>query len=110
MSRVTRDDIRVLHVDDDPAYLDLVSDFLDLEFDHFRVATATDPDEGMAILESDSIDCVVSDYDMPGTNGLEFLDAVSARYPSLPFVLFTGKGSEEIAGEAISRGVSDYLQ
>jgi len=47
---------------------------------------------------------------MPRTDGLEFLEAVRADYPDLPFILFTGKGSEEIASEAISSGVTDYLQ
>ncbi|WP_207590647.1 response regulator [Halomontanus rarus] len=57
-----------------------------------------------------TIDCIVSDYDMPGTNGLEFLEAVRALDSDIPFILFTGKGSEEIASEAISAGVTDYLQ
>ncbi|MFC6726004.1 PAS domain S-box protein, partial [Halobium palmae] len=57
-----------------------------------------------------AVDCVVSDYDMGATNGLDFLRAVRGRYPNLPFVLFTGKGSEEIASEAVSAGVTDYLQ
>jgi DNA-binding NtrC family response regulator len=47
---------------------------------------------------------------MPGVDGLEFLASVREEYPDLPFILFTGKGSEEIASEAISRGVTDYLQ
>ena len=47
---------------------------------------------------------------MPETNGIEFLEAVRDMYPNLPFILFTGKGSEEIASDAISAGVIDYLQ
>jgi PAS domain S-box-containing protein len=53
---------------------------------------------------------VISDYDMPGRNGVEFLEAVRESHPELPFVLFTGKGSEEVASDAISAGVTDYLQ
>jgi PAS domain S-box-containing protein len=56
------------------------------------------------------VDCIVSDYDMPGRNGLAFLDAVREDHPNLPFILFTGKGNEEIASRAISAGVTDYLQ
>jgi len=96
----------VLHVDDDPAYLDVASEFLERE--GFDVTTTTDPDAGLATLET--VDCVVSDYDMPDTTGLEFLDAVTARAPRMPFVLFTGKGSEEVASAAISAGVTDYVQ
>jgi PAS domain S-box-containing protein len=47
---------------------------------------------------------------MPNQNGIEFLRSVREIYPDLPFILFTGKGSEEVASEAISAGVSDYLQ
>jgi CheY-like chemotaxis protein len=47
---------------------------------------------------------------MPGKDGIEFLQAVREAYPDLPFVLFTGKGSEAVASDAISAGVTDYLQ
>lgn len=47
---------------------------------------------------------------MSPQDGLAFLNTVRAEYPDLPFILFTGKGSEEIASDAISEGVSDYLQ
>ncbi|SDJ23701.1 Signal transduction histidine kinase [Halovenus aranensis] len=47
---------------------------------------------------------------MPGEDGIEFLKTVRAEYPDIPFILFTGKGSETIASEAISAGVTDYLQ
>jgi len=47
---------------------------------------------------------------MPGRTGIELLEAVRATHADLPFVLFTGKGNEEITSEAISAGVTDYLQ
>ncbi|MFB6184367.1 MAG: PAS domain-containing protein [Haloarculaceae archaeon] len=102
--------IRVLHVDDDEALRPLVADFLEREADELTVTSAASGRDGLDRLSTTRIDCIVSDYQMPGMDGLQFLDAVREEYPELPFVLFTGKGSEEIASEAISRGVTDYLQ
>ena len=102
--------ITVLHVDDDAAFVDLAATFIERESSSIRVLTETTVEEGRAALDEHDVDCVVSDYDMPGKNGLEFLETVRERDPELPFVLFTGKGSEEIASEAISAGVTEYLQ
>jgi PAS domain S-box-containing protein len=102
--------IRVLHVDDDPDFGVLVAAALEREDDAFEVTTAGSADEGLSRLGEGTFECIVSDYGMPGTDGLEFLRTVRESYPDLPFVLFTGKGSEEIASEAISAGVTDYLQ
>jgi PAS domain S-box-containing protein len=52
----------------------------------------------------------VSDHDTPGQNGIEFLRTVREEYPDLPFVLFTGKGSEEVASDALSAGATDYFR
>ena len=104
------DSVRILLVDDDPDLADVTSTFLEREDDRFDVDTATDADSGLEVLAERDIDCVVSDYDMPGRNGIEFLEAVRDEYPDLPFILFTGKGSEAVASEAISAGVTDYLQ
>ena len=106
----TVEPIQVLHVDDEPEFARLVATFLEREDDRFEVATATSPGDGLDWLEAAEVDCVVSDYDMPGTSGIDFLEAVRALDPELPFILFTGKGSEEIASDAISAGVTDYLQ
>jgi PAS domain S-box-containing protein len=61
-------------------------------------------------LLDDGVDCIVSDYEMPETDGIEFLETVREEHPELPFILFTGQGSEAIASDAISSGVTDYLQ
>ncbi|MGB9966050.1 PAS domain S-box protein [Halobacterium sp. CBA1126] len=100
--------IRVLHVDDDESFGELAGTYLERVDDAIDVATVTTTTAALDRL--DDADCVVSDYDMPAQNGIEFLETVRERYPDLPFVLFTGKGSEEIASEAISAGVTDYLQ
>jgi len=103
------EEIRVLHVDDQPDVADLTAEALEREDDRLSVETATSVAEGLDRL-TDTVDCVVSDYDMPERNGIDFLQAVRERYPDLPFVLFTGKGSEEVASEAISAGVTEYLE
>jgi PAS domain S-box-containing protein len=102
--------IRVLHVDDESEFLDLATTYLSRQDDRFTIETATSADAGLDCLATDEFDCVISDYDMPGMTGIDFLQAVREDSPDLPFILFTGKGSEEVASEAISAGVTDYLQ
>jgi len=101
--------IRVLYVDDDPEFADLTATFLERKDDRLTVETATSADEGLDRLAGD-VDCVVSDYDMPETDGIEFLEIVREAHPDLPFILFTGEENETVAGDAISAGVTDYLQ
>lgn len=102
--------IKVLHVDDGPALLKLASEFLERGDDRFDVITEASADEGLDRLAEGQIDCVVSDYRMSGMDGLEFLAAVRETDPDLPFILFTGRGSEEVASDALSMGATDYLQ
>ena len=102
--------IRILHVDDDPALAEMAAEFLCREHDQFDCTTEVAPEQAIERLREESFDCVVSDYDMPRMDGLEFLEAVRDENPELPFILFTGKGSEEIASEAIASGVTGYLQ
>ena len=100
---------RVLYVDDDEEMVDLVEARLG-RAGGLSVVTARTVDAGIDHLEDGEIECVVCDYVMPEMDGLELLELVRERDPDLPFVLFTGKGSEHIASEAISAGVTDYMQ
>lgn len=102
--------VRVLHVDDEPDFADLTAAYLERTMDSFTVDTAMRADEVIADRPQDTYDCIISDYDMPGMNGLAFLERIREDAPKLPFILYTGKGSEEIAAEAISAGVTDYIQ
>lgn len=102
--------LRVLHVDDDPDFAEMAAVFLKREDERFLIETMTDPTEAVEALGTDEFNCIVSDYDMPHMNGLRFLETVREKHSDLPFILFTGKGSEEVASDAISAGATDYLQ
>jgi PAS domain S-box-containing protein len=104
--------VRVLYVDDDPALVDLVAEYLEREADRLEVVTATGVDEALDRFHDtdDPVDCIVSDHEMSGMNGLAFLRAVRETDAHLPFLIYTGRGSEEVAQEAISQGVTDYMQ
>ena len=104
------DSVDVLLVDDEPSFIGLAAEMLERVDDSLVAQTATSGQEALSAVEAGAVECVVSDYDMPGMNGLELLEAVRAVNAYLPFVLFTGKGSEEIASEAIAAGVTGYVQ
>lgn len=109
---VSEDETSVLIVDDDAELLDLTATFLEQEERGFKITSKTRPAAALQYLDesSEAVDAIVSDYDMPEMNGLDFLGQVRTEFDDIPFILFTAKGSEEIASKAISMGVTDYLQ
>lgn len=100
--------INVLVVDDSDFFLRITAD--KLENNHgIRTATASSGGEALSVLEDESIDCIVSDYQMPSMDGLKLYRLVDRRF-DLPFILLTGEGDEAVASEAIGAGIDDYLQ
>ena len=110
MSVESQENIQILHIDDEPDFTDLTATFLERENDRFAVETATSADEGLEIVADRPPDCIVSDYNMPGMDGIEFLETVRNEYSELPFILFTGKGSEDVASDALRAGATDYIR
>ncbi|MFD1599929.1 hybrid sensor histidine kinase/response regulator [Halobellus rarus] len=102
--------IRVLYVESDPQFRELTVDSLQRACDRIDVVAESHPDDGLARVRNGEIDCIVSDHRFPGTTGLDFLDAVRGESPELPFIMFTGTGSEAVASKSISAGVTDYFQ
>jgi len=101
--------IRVLYVDDEPALLDLTRLFLERDGE-FGVDPAVSAEEALCLLRDHHYDAIVSDYQMPGMNGIEFLQHLRQSGDTIPFIIFTGKGREEIVIEAINSGADSYLQ
>ena len=62
------------------------------------------------MVEEDQYDGVLSDFDMPEMTGVELLEEVREFDEDIPFILYTGKGSEEVAAEAVNHGVTDYFR
>jgi len=89
--------IKVLHVDDEPDSLALTKAFLEREHAEFSIDTATSAEEAVELLKSAKYDVLVSDYQMPKMDGLEFLKTLRASGNTIPFIMFTGKGREEVA-------------
>ncbi|MEY7851422.1 PAS domain-containing protein [Natrarchaeobius sp. A-rgal3] len=102
--------VTILHVDSDAEFTAETAAYVEREYDRIGVEIATSTAEGVAKLERGGIDCVVADCVIGTSDGLDFLETVRDREPELPFILFTGRGSETIAAESISRGATDYLQ
>jgi PAS domain S-box-containing protein len=101
--------IRVLYVDDEPAMLEIVKRFLESYDPFIAVYAVISPEEALEVLKEESFDCIVSDYSMPGMNGVEFANE-AIRRKRIPFIIYTGKGSDEVAEEAFANGVDDYLR
>ncbi len=103
------DAIRVLYIDDEPDLLLIGKRFLELSGD-FSVITLDSASEALEYLKSGQTDAIISDYLMPGIDGIEFLKEVRATGNTIPFIIFTGRGREEVVIEAINNGVDFYLQ
>ncbi|HKP59902.1 MAG TPA: sigma-54 dependent transcriptional regulator [Polyangiales bacterium] len=96
---------KVLLVDDEAAMRFALSEVLD----GFGVEVLNAGSSEEALPQVEGADVVVTDFAMPGKNGLELLDAIRAQDPTLPVIVITAHGSERIAVEALKRGAYDYI-
>ncbi|NMB79294.1 MAG: PAS domain S-box protein, partial [Methanomicrobiales archaeon] len=99
----------VLYVDDEPVLLELGRTFLEMS-GSLHVDTAISAAAAIAFLQDHRVECIIADYQMPEMDGIALLKYIRAHYGSLPFILFTGRGREEIVMEAINNGADFYLQ
>ncbi len=103
------DPIRILCVDDEPSLLDISKIYLESR-EGFAVDTQTDARGALDLLREKRYDAIVSDYQMPGMDGIEFLKQVRASGNTVPFIIFTGRGREEVVIQALNEGADFYIQ
>ena len=100
--------IHVLYVDDEVGLLKAAKRILELQ-GSFHVETVLSVEEAMEKMEARRFDVIVSDYIMPGKDGLEFLRELRESGNSIPFIVFTGKGREIVAIKALNLGADQYV-
>jgi len=98
----------VLYVDDEPALLAPTKIYLE-KHGNFLVDTTSSVNDALKKIKNFSYDVIISDYQMPGTDGIEFLKILRNAGDQIPFILFTGKGDEEVVIEAYAQGADFYL-
>jgi len=104
--------IRILHVDDEPAHLEITRIYLKKEAkDDFVIVSVLSAKKALKELENDDFDVIVSNYKMPARNEIEFLDVVkrNGKSANIPFILFTGIGGPEVAEKALNVGAEGYV-
>lgn len=103
--------MEVLFVDDEPDIVEQAKIFLEKIDNGLNIDTATSAEEGLKKFEIKDYDAVISDYQMPEMDGLDFLETVrEGRKSNVPFIIFTGKGREEAAMEALNLGLTDICR
>ena len=100
--------IHVLHVDDDDDFLIISKRFLERQ-GSFQVESVLSVKEALQKIMQKPYDAIISDYQMFGRSGLDFLKELRDGGNDVPFFLFTGERREEIAIEALNHGADRYF-
>ncbi len=108
MNSGLEDDVNVLLVDDDENFNELARQFFGRDKSKINLIVCGSPDKVMEKIENNDIDAVISDFKMPDQNGFELFEEVRGRWEDLPFIILTGQGEEDVAMEALNKGVDQY--
>lgn len=101
--------IRVLHVDDEPAFPEAAKEFLEKQH-YFEVDVAASVDKAVEKMRKKDYDVIVSDYGMPVKDGLEFLRELRNEGNNIPFVILTDESKQEAIVEALNLGADQFIK
>lgn len=99
---------KILIIDDEESIRSTLADIL--EYEDFKVETASDGEEGLKKIKARDYDCILCDVKMPKKDGLEVLEESMKINPELQFIMISGHGNIETAVEATKKGAYDFIQ
>jgi len=99
---------KVLLVDDEKEFLEIMSERMKTR--DMDVTTATSADQALEIIEKESFDAIILDFQMPGMDGMEALKAIKAKKPEMQIILLTGYATVEKSVEAMKVGATDFIE
>ncbi len=103
--------IKVLHIDDEEDFLYLTKEFIEkMSEGEIEVESLRDPSQVIEKIKSNSIDVIVCDYLMENLNGLDLLKTIKKEELNIPFIIFTGRGREEVVIDALNLGADYYIR
>jgi len=101
--------LRILHLEDDPFFADMVEAMLIAHGMQVSIVRAETFDAFITALRGRTFDLILSDHEFPGGNGLKALDLCRRECPTVPFIFLSGRIGEELAVESLKNGAVDYV-
>jgi PAS domain S-box-containing protein len=101
--------LQILFIDDDPWLLNIAQLYLE-KVGSIKITPVSDVRLAMKMLEETTFDAIVSDYHMPNMDGIGLLIWLKEKKSNTPFIIYTGKGREEVVIEALNKGADFYIQ
>ena len=109
MPEKTTISLKILLVDDEPSQMELTKLNLEQTDPTLIITVAPTPQDALTEVQVNPFDCIVSDYIMPGINGIELFTKIKKR-KTIPFIIYTARGSDEVAALAFDAGIDDYVR